>query len=273
MVALPLSAGSAIIARVQQSLMTKQIEDHVVLVTLNRPQALNSIDPQLALDLEQTVIEVENDDRIFVAIITGAGERAFCAGADLKVVAQGRLSETFTPAGGFGGFVNASRAKPWIAAVNGFAVAGGLEIVLACDLAVTSSSAQFGLPEVKRGLIASAGGLYRLPRALPKAIAMELIATGDLIDASRAFDLGLVNKVVEPSSVIPEALTLANRICANAPLAVRESIAIARAAAHFDDPELKDKGDEAQQRLSKTADYREGASAFIEKRPPRWRGS
>lgn len=255
------------------ALATLQILDkHLAIVTLNRPAARNAINAELTRQLETIVARVEADDEVRAAIITGEGERAFCAGADLREVAAGGLGATFTEGGGFAAFVNAPRAKPWIAAVNGVALAGGFEIVLACDLVVASDDARFGLPEVKRGLIASAGGLYRLPRALPKALAMELITTGGTIDAGRAYSLGLVNRVVEKEKVLAAAVSLAGEICANAPLAVRQSLTLARRAARFEDASLREAGDEAQLRLSGTADYVEGSRAFIEKRAPKWLG-
>lgn len=244
----------------------------VALVTLRRPAARNAIDPQTAGALESTVKRIEADPSIQVAVITGEGT-TFCAGADLREVAAGRLDECFTALGGFAGFVNAERAKPWVAAVNGPALAGGFEIVLACDLAVAAETSMFGLPEVRRGLIASAGGLYRLPRILPRALAMELIATGVSMSASRALAMGVVNKVVPGVTVVDAALELAVEISANAPLAVRESVRIARIASGFDDQALRTEAERAQAALQKTADYREGAQAFIEKRKPQWTGS
>lgn len=255
-----------------EPVMLELLSEGLALVTLNRPRAMNAVNAELAKALEAIVAEVEAAKDIRTAIITGAGETAFCAGADLKEVAAGRLQNLFTAAGGFAGFVNAPRKKLWIAAVNGVALAGGFEIVLACDLTVACKEALFGLPEVTRGLIASAGGLYRLPRALPKAIATELIVSGKSIDAERALALGLINRVVARDEVTGEAINMARLIGQNAPLAVIESLAIARAASRFDNPKLREAGDTAQARLSQSADYQEGARAFIEKRKPRWQG-
>lgn len=246
------------------------VDGSIAVVRLNRPLVRNAVNASLARTMDEIIRHVEDDEAVRVAIISGVGDRAFCAGADLKEVADGRLDATFTDAGGFAGFVNAPRQKPWIAAVNGFALAGGFEIVLACDLVVASENASFGLPEVKRGLIASAGGLYRLPRTVPRAVALELILTGGLLDAPKAAELGLVNRIVAPDLVLEEALKLARLICENAPLAIRESLAIARAAARTEDPKLRAWGDEAQRTLSATADYREGSRAFVEKRRPHW---
>ena len=244
----------------------------IALVTLRRPAARNAITPQIARLLEKIVTEVERSDEIIVAILTGEGDRAFCAGADLNEVAAGRLDDCFTQAGGFAGFVNAKRSKPWIAAVNGPALAGGFEIVLACDLAVAADTAMFGLPEVKRGLIASAGGLYRLPRVLPRVLAMELIATGRPIGAPQALAMGVINRVTTPLDLLEVAKKLAAEICANAPLAVRESVRIVRAASGFDDDVLRGDAEAAQAVLQTTRDYSEGARAFLEKRAPQWTG-
>lgn len=250
-----------------------QRRDHgIAVVTLRRPVARNAITPQLAHMLEEIVVEVERSDDIRVAILTGEGDRAFCAGADLNEVAAGRLDDCFTSAGGFAGFVNAKRSKPWIAAVNGPALAGGFEIVLACDLAIAADTAIFGLPEVKRGLIASAGGLYRLPRVLPRVLAMEMIATGRAIGADRALAMGVINRVTVPQDLLEAARSFASEICANAPLAVRESVRIARAASGFDDVELRGAAEAAQAMLQGTSDYSEGATAFLEKRKPNWTG-
>ena len=245
--------------------------DHLAVVRLDRPEARNAVNARLAAQLEAAVDRIERDDRVRAAILTGEGA-VFCAGADLREVSDGRLDALFTARGGFAGFVDARRRKPWIAAVNGPALAGGFEIVLACDIVVAADGARFGLPEVTRGLIASAGGLYRLPRALPRAVAIELIVTGRPIDAPRAHALGLVNRVVPHDDLLAAARDVAGAIAANAPLAVRESLAIAKLAASFDDAALRAHGDAVQARLSTTGDYAEGARAFLEKRPPMWQG-
>lgn len=250
----------------------QRLGNGIALVTLRRPAARNAITPQIAQLLEEIVAEVERSNEISVAILTGEGDRAFCAGADLNEVAAGRLDECFTETGGFAGFVNAKRTKPWIAAVNGPALAGGFEIVLACDLAVAADTAIFGLPEVKRGLIASAGGLYRLPRILPRVLAMEMIATGRSINADRALAMGVINRVTSPQELLEAAKSLASEICANAPLAVRESVRIVRAASGFDDDEIRGAAEAAQAILQTTSDYSEGATAFLEKRTPCWTG-
>jgi enoyl-CoA hydratase len=211
-------------------LVTRPAEG-VALVTLNRPEARNAVDDRMARALGDTVAALEADEAISAVVLTGAGP-AFCAGADMKAAAAGRPREFFaTPEGGFAGFAFAARQKPWIAAVKGAAFGGGFEIVLACDLLVAGEGARFALPEVRRGLIASAGGVFRTPRRLPPAIAFEMIATGAPLDAARAHQLGLANRLVPDEVVVEAALTLASAIAANAPLALRESLTIARLAA------------------------------------------
>ena len=245
---------------------------HVVVVTLNRPAARNAVSGALARALDAAVKQVEADDTVRVAVLTGAGS-VFCAGADLKEMAAGDDPRSrSTPDGGFAGFVFAPRRKLWIAAVNGPALAGGFELVLACDLAIASSTAQFGLPEVKRGLVAAAGGIFRLPRVLPRGLALELVASGDAIDAARAERLGLVNQVVAPELLLPAALELAERVAANAPLAVTWSLEVARRAQDTDEAELRRHAHEVVQRILQTEDAREGPRAFAERRLPRWQG-
>jgi enoyl-CoA hydratase/carnithine racemase len=256
----------------KSSVTLEEVSEGVALVTLRRPASRNAIDPPLARDLEAVVLEIERTSGIYVAILTGEGQ-AFCAGADLRHVAAGRLDDCFTDKGGFAGFVNADRSKLWIAAVNGPALAGGFEIVLACDMVVASTESYFALPEVKRGLIASAGGLYRLPRILPRMIAMELITTGRSLSPAQAMSLGVINAVEPPHNLLARAKALADKVKENAPLAVRESIRIARQACGFDDLALRKETEDTQVRLQRSQDYVEGALAFIEKRPAKWKGS
>ena len=255
-----------------EEVLVGPVRDHAVTVTLNRPDQMNAVNPALAARMGAVVQQLEADPDVWAVVLTGAGSRAFCAGADLKAVAAGQGDHLSTPDGGFAGFVRATRTKPWIAAVNGFALAGGLEISLACDMIVASDTAAFGLPEVTRGLVASAGGVFRLPQAIPRAIAIELVTTGQRIDAQRAYALGLVNRVVAPDRVLAEAEALAATICANAPIAVRESLAIARVAAGLAPQELWNLSVAARERNKATADFREGPRAFVEKRAPKWQG-
>lgn len=247
-------------------------EPHIALVTINRPEARNAVNGAVATGLEAAVERVEADPDIWAAVLTGAGPHAFCAGADLKEVSAGRSATLATERGGFGGFVRARRSKLWIAAAQGHALAGGLELLLSCDLAVVAETATFGLPEVKRSLVAGAGGVFRLPRAVPKAIALQMIATGEPITAARAEQFGLVNLVVPAADVVGTALGLARKVCANAPIAVRESLTIARQAADLDEAALWELSRAAGQRIRQTEDFQEGPRAFVEKRLPHWVG-
>src|SRR3954471_9207063 len=199
-----------------------ELRGRVALLTINRPEARNAVNGAVASGMEEAIDRLEADDEVWVGIVTGTGP-VFSAGADLKAIAEGTAAQMQTKKGGFAGIARRERTKPIIAAVNGPALAGGCEIVLSCDLVVASTEARFGIPEVKRSLVAAAGGLFRLPRALPKNVAMELALTGDPIDAERAHALGLVNELVEPGTALEAALALAERINANAPVAVRQS--------------------------------------------------
>ena len=256
----------------EPAVLHERVDDHVALVTLNRPDARNAVNPEVANCLEAIVAELEDDKAIRAVVLQGAGGQAFSAGADLKVVAAGRGRELWTERGGFAGFIFAPRRKPWIAAVEGPALAGGCEIALSCDFIVASREARFALPEVKRGLIAAASGLFRLPRRLPRAVAMEMIATGDPLPIERAYRLGLVNHLVDAGGARDKAIELARAIAANAPLAVQHSMVIARQAQNLSEAELSALSDEARAFIATTADYREGPRAFIEKRAPNWQG-
>jgi len=246
--------------------------DRVGIVTLNRPEARNAVNGPLANAMEAALDELEADDGIIVLILTGAGP-TFCAGADLKQVAIGKGGALATKRGGFGGIVTRPFTKPVIAAVNGPALAGGFEIVLSCDLVVAGDHAIFGLPEAKRGLFAAAGGLIRLPKRVPLAIATELAITGDPIDAHRALQLGLVNRVVAPDEVMQGALELAARIAVNGPLAVRNSLKMVREAADLTEAEAWPRNYELAMEVFASKDSIEGATAFAEKREPRWTGT
>ena len=250
----------------------KMIADHIALVTINRPDARNAVNADVAKGLEHAVDETEKNPDIWTVILTGAGDKAFCAGADLKAISQGGASSLMTERGGFAGFVYRKRTKPWIAALNGFTLAGGCEIALSCDLIVAVEEAAFGLPEVMRGLIAGAGGIFRLPRALPKAIALELIMTGGQITAKQALHFGMINRLVPRAQLMDEALKLAGTICANAPIAVRESRKIALEWVDKTEDELRKLTDDAFAMISKTEDFKEGPRAFVEKRAPKWTG-
>ena len=250
--------------------------DRIGVITLNRPEARNAVNREVALGLEAAVDRLEDDPEVWVGILcanTAAQDRpVFCAGADLKVVnATGSAATLDTERGGFGGFVFRDRTKPIVVAVDGLATAGGLEIVLAADLIVATTRSSFALAEVTRNLIAAAGGLFRLPRAIGQAAAMDAILTGEPIDARRAFDLGLVSRLVEPGTALEEALRVARRITSSGPLAVRASRRVVLAAASQDDETLKALSKELLNEVLASEDSREGLTAFIEKRPPQWK--
>jgi enoyl-CoA hydratase len=244
----------------------------VALVTLNRPEARNAISPEVSQTMAAILDEVEADADLRAVVITGRGE-VFSAGADLKVVASGRANDIARGKGGFAGIVNRDFPKPMIAAVNGPALAGGFEIVLSCDLVVAAETARFGIPEVKRGLMAAAGGLIRLPKRVPLATALELAMTGDPIDARRALELGLVNRVVAADKVIDEAIALAERIGENSPIAVRMSRQLVREAGELTEEQGWKRTLELMAPVFASGDSIEGATAFAEKRAPVWRST
>lgn len=243
---------------------------NVAVITLNRPEARNAVNPEIASAMVAALDELEADDDVRVVVVTGTGD-VFCAGADLKVIASGRGGELADVKGGFAGLVRRNYPKPLIAAVNGPALAGGTEIVLACDLAVASETATFGIPEVKRGLIAGAGGLLRLPWRVPMSIALELAMTGDPIDATRAAAVGLVNRVAPKERVLEEAVALAERIAENSPISVRCSRQLLREAAQLSEEEGWTRNNEYLAAAWASGDTVEGATAFAEKRKPVWK--
>jgi enoyl-CoA hydratase len=246
-------------------------EGHVATITINRPEARNAVNGEVAGGIEEAVDRLENDDALWIGVLTGVPP-VFSAGADLKAINAGRAADLSTKRGGFGGITARDRTKPIIAAVDGPALAGGTEIALACDLIVASRTATFGIPEVKRCLVAAGGGLFRLPRKIPFNIAMELALTGDPIDAARAHHFGLVNQLVEPGQALDAAKELARRIEANAPVAVRESRRVILAAMTEDEQTGWRLSNEGMAKAMSSADNKEGLIAFIEKRPPVWTG-
>ena len=248
-----------------------EVHGRTAVITINRPEARNAVNGDVADGVEAAIDRLEDDPEVWAGVLTGAGP-VFCAGADLKLFASGADRLMFTKRGGFGGLVRRDRTKPLIAAVEGAALAGGCELALACDLIVSSSAARFGLPEVTRSLVASAGGLVKLPRLLPRRVALQMILTGEPIGADRAYHFGLVNELCEPGFALETSLALAGRINANAPLAVRHSRRIAVDSADKDPEVVWHEGFDAQNAIRGSDDWKEGPRAFVEKRPARWTG-
>lgn len=244
---------------------------HVALIAIDRPEARNAVNAEVASGIESAIDRLEDSPDLWVGVLTGRGP-VFCAGADLKAIASGQAAGLVTQKGGFAGIASRERSKPIIAAIDGPALAGGTEISLACDLIVASRTASFGVPEVKRSLVAAAGALFRLARVLPRNLAHELVLTGDPIGAELAHRHGMVNVLCEPGEALDEALKLAERIAANAPLAVRESLQVMKETALADDATGFRESGAAMARLSGTEDFAEGPRAFIEKRAPSWKG-
>ncbi len=243
---------------------------HAALITIRRPEARNAVNGAVATGIEEAIDRLEAGPAR-VGIITGEGS-TFSAGADLKLVNQGQAREMITRRGGFGGIVIRVRAKPIIAAVNGPALAGGCEIALVCDLIVAARDASFGLPEVKRCLLAGAGGLFRLARSVPPNLAMEAALTGDPISAELAHTHGLVNALADPGRVVEVALALAERIAANSPVAVAGARRAVLETTHADDATAWRITNELRRAVEASDDCREGVAAFVEKRSPVWTG-
>jgi enoyl-CoA hydratase len=244
---------------------------HVAVITINRPEARNAVNTAVAQGIEAAIDRLESDPSLWVGVLTGVPP-VFSAGADLKDINAGRREMLRTERGGFAGFVARKRIKPVIAAVDGPALAGGVEMCLACDLIVASHDARFGIPEVKRSLVAAAGGLFRLPRKIPFNIAMEMALTGEPIDAVRAFGLGLVNDLVERGQALHRAIELASLIEANAPIAVQASRRVMLASHLGDESTAWRLSADAMSEAMSSEDMKEGLAAFIEKRSPNWTG-
>lgn len=259
-----------------EPVVTVERIDGVALLTLNRPHARNAVNAELATALGQALEDLEADPGLRVGVLAGAGP-VFCAGADLKALSTGQpITADGHPEWGFAGLVQHEITKPLVAAVGGFALGGGTEIVLACDLAVLSDDASLGFPEVRRGLFAAAGGLIRMPRQVPTKVVMELALTGGSIDAAEALRWGLVNRVVPRDQVLAEALDLARTIAGQAPLAVqvsKELVNRATAAGAEWDRDVWARQDEALAEILASNDAQEGTRAFAEKRRPTWTGS
>ncbi|MDH2902825.1 MAG: crotonase/enoyl-CoA hydratase family protein [Actinomycetota bacterium] len=244
-------------------------DGHVEVLTINRPEARNAINLATARALSEALDEVALDHEVWVVILTGAGDKAFSAGMDLKAFAQGEFPATEM---GFAGITERHFPKPLICAANGSAFAGGFEMLLSCDLVVAAEHAVFGIPEVTRGLVAGAGGLIRLPRRIARAVALEMALTGEPLSAARAYEVGLVNRVVPAAEVEATAMAMAQRICANAPLAVRVSKRVMLDAMDLSEEDAWGLNNEAFGTIAASADALEGAIAFAEKRPPVWQG-
>jgi enoyl-CoA hydratase len=246
-----------------------EVRGNVLIVTLNRPEAKNAANKALAEGVAAAMDRLDSDNDLRVGIITGAGG-TFCSGMDLKGFLAGETPQI--PGKGFAGLTEAPPAKPLIAAVDGYALAGGFEIALACDLIVANKDSKFGIPEVKRGLAAAAGGLVRLPRQIPQRLAMELALTGEFVSAQRAYEMGLINRVVE-GVALEGALQLAEAISANGPLAVAASKQVIREQQDWSQAEQWKNQYALTAKVFTSSDAREGAAAFAQKRAPNWTGS
>jgi enoyl-CoA hydratase len=246
-----------------------ETRDGVLIITINRPDARNAVNGAVASGMANALDQLDAEDDLRVGVVTGAGGY-FSAGMDLKAFVQGE--SPYAADRGFAGIAQRASKKPLIAAVEGFALAGGFEIALSCDLIVASREARFGIPEVKRSLVAAGGALLRLPKRIPYHLAMELALTGDPIGAERAYEIGVVNRLAEPGAALDTALELASAIVKNAPLALIASKQIVQQAAGWTEEEGWAKQGELSGPVFTSEDAREGATAFAEKREPVWRG-
>ncbi|MGW1403469.1 crotonase/enoyl-CoA hydratase family protein [Streptomyces sp. NPDC002405] len=248
--------------------VTVEVENGVAVITIDRPDVRNAIDLPTAQQIAAALDEVDQREDVLAAVLTGAGP-VFSAGMDLKAFSATGERPLVEGRGAFG-ICERSTEKPLIAAVEGKALGGGMEIALACDLIIASEDSQFGLPEVKRGLVAAAGGVLRLPRLIPNAIALEMVMTGEPVDAARAHSLGLVNRVVEPGTTRDRAVEVARAIAGNAPMAVRTAKFLVKSAQDWSATEMFDLQRSHVDRVRSSADAAEGSRAFVEKRPPVW---
>ena len=241
----------------------------ILIITLNRPDQRNAVNAAVAQGVAAALDELDAESELSLGVLTGAG-KGFCSGMDLKAFRAGESSRV--PGRGFAGIVEGPPVKPLIAAIEGFAVAGGLEVALACDLIVAARGARLGIPEVKRSLVAAGGALLRLPRTLPHNVAMELALTGELIDAERAYGFGLVNRLAEPGAALEVALDLAETIAANGPLALAATKRIMVESVNWPEAEFFARQREINDPVRESEDAREGAAAFAERREPVWKG-
>lgn len=246
-----------------------EVHGNVLVMTMHRPEARNAMDRATSEALAAALDELDARDDLRLGVVTGSGG-TFCSGMDLKGFLRGE--RPMVEGRGFAGLTERPPRKVLIAAVEGYALAGGFEMVLACDLVVASRAAKFGLPEAKRGLVASAGGLMRLPRRIPYHVAMEFALTGDMLDAERAYALGLVNRLAEPGQALAGALQLAESVAANGPLAVATSKRIVSESADWSQAEMFERQKPIAAPVFTSSDAREGSAAFAEKRKPNWTG-
>lgn len=247
-------------------------ERHVGVITIDRPEARNAVNGEVAYAIEAALDDIESRDDLWATVLTG-GPTMFCSGADLKVVSTEGARSFTTRRGGFAGIVRRERLKPLIAAVEGPAVAGGTEILLACDLIVAGESATFGIPEVKRAIVAATGGLFRLGRKIPFNVAMEWALTGEQFPASRAYEVGLINEVCPDGQALERALRFADRITVNAPIAVQQSRKVMLEGTWADEANAWRLSRAATEVVYQSRDFKEGMKAFFEKRPPEWSNS
>lgn len=254
----------------KKNVLTK-LEDGVLIITINRDERRNAIDPATSAEMEAILNNAEDNMDVRAIVITGEGTRSFCSGEDLSAYDDNGTCQTIM-AHGFAGITERISAKPIIAACNGTAVAGGLEIALACDLIVASETARFGLSEVKVGFLATSGGLIRLPNIIPRKIASEMVLTGKLIPAARAYEVGLINYVVPQEEVLNKAIELAKIIAANAPLSLKLSKQIFHVASQSSFEDAQRFCNVCWDFIEKTEDAVEGPRAFLEKRKPNWQG-
>ena len=248
-----------------------ELKDGVLIITINRNERRNAIDPDTARLMEQILNDAEKDPAVGAILLTGAGDRSFCAGEDLAALGENGECLTETEHG-FAGITERLCAKPIVCACNGTAVAGGLEIALACDVIVAAEHARFGLTEVKVGLLATSGGLVRLPKLIPAKIAAEMCLTGTLINAQRAYEIGLVNHVVPADQVMDKAMELARQMAANAPISLRLTKQLLHMAPHLSEEDgMRVCRYMAWKYVEGTEDAVEGPKAFLEKRKPQWK--
>lgn len=259
-------------AAVTEEPVVVSVDGAVMTIRINRPEPRNAVNAAVRERIHAAVWELDSSPSLRVGILTGTGDRAFCAGADLHEMATGAFTPLGGEGGGFAGFVQHPRTKPLIAAVNGLALGGGFEVVLACDLVIAVPSARFGLPEPTRGVMAGAGGVVRLPHRIPPAVANEVLLAGKWLTAAEGLHWGLLNRVCEPEDLMGAATGLAEEIARAAPLSIRKTREVAAMSREDSEKEAWRANDEAMRLIRASRDAREGPAAFAEKRPPIWTG-